>query len=224
LEGVGCCIQSPCVYQIALHCLPHSSQQYLGRGDLAKSQVDGIASNIWPRSVLACNSKVCQVHYKAQVGQPGPSNSKVGFPGLICGCSCMFCIASSLRVGGVDSFFCMSWITLESNLRVSWKSLPGLIGGALDLWAGLLPVPSISWMVGSARKVLRCGPIPVFLDVGLYSFMHERSHQKAPFGSKTMGTFDMMAVSKMCPLSRVYMSIRWVNRPLNPSRKSGYLG
>ena len=97
---------------------------------------------------------------------------------------------------GADSFFCMSWIALVSVLRVSWMSLPGLVGGALVRWAGSSPVPSNSWMVGSARKLLRCGPMPVFLDVGLDSFIRRRSEEKAPFGLKTVGTFVMMAVSE----------------------------
>jgi hypothetical protein len=58
LEGVGHCIRSPCDHQIALCCPPHGGQRYLGWGDLTESQVDGITSNIQPRSVLACNSEV----------------------------------------------------------------------------------------------------------------------------------------------------------------------
>jgi hypothetical protein len=38
--------------------------------------------------------------------------------------------------------------------------------------------------------------MPVFLDVGLDSFIRRRSEEKAPFGSKTVGTFVMMAVSE----------------------------
>jgi hypothetical protein len=43
-----------------------------------------------------------------------------------------------------------------------------------------------SWIVGFARKFLRCRPMPVILDVGLYSFIRARSEEKAPFGLKTM--------------------------------------
>ena len=53
---------------------------------------------------------------------------------------------------------------------------------------------SRSEMTGSARKDLRCGRIPVCLEVGLYSLIRERRKEKAPLGSKTVGILDMVVV------------------------------
>ena len=60
--------------------------------------------------------------------------------------------------------------------------------------AGISLMPRISWIVGSSMKDWRCGSMFAFLEVGLHSLIRERRDEKAPFGSKTMGIFDILVV------------------------------
>ena len=60
--------------------------------------------------------------------------------------------------------------------------------------AGVSLMPRISWIVGSLMKDWRCGSMLAFLEMGLHSLIQERRDEKAPFGSKTMGIFDMLVV------------------------------
>ena len=60
--------------------------------------------------------------------------------------------------------------------------------------AGISLMPRISWIVGLSMKDWRCGSMFAFLEVGLHSLIRERRDEKAPFGSKTMGIFDILVV------------------------------
>jgi hypothetical protein len=86
-------------------------------------------------------------------------------------------------LGGVVSCFWMEAITLERDERVLWMSLSLacvlLLADAAGFWLSF----SSSCMVRSAIKDLRCGRIPNFQAVGLYSLIWERRKEKVPFGS-----------------------------------------
>jgi hypothetical protein len=85
-------------------------------------------------------------------------------------------------------------IARDSELRVAWISSPGICVMGAAVTAGAWLSSSSSLTVVSARKDLMCGLMSVFLVVGLYSFIHVRRNANAPFGSKTVGIFDMVAV------------------------------
>ena len=85
-------------------------------------------------------------------------------------------------------------ITRDSALRVAWISSPGSCVAGTTVAAGAWLPSSNSFIVGSARKDLICRLMSVFLAVGLYSFIQARRYAKAPFSSKTVGIFDMVAV------------------------------
>jgi hypothetical protein len=97
-------------------------------------------------------------------------------------------------LGVVDSFFWMLLIAWDSNVRVAWISPPGTCGMGSAVATGAWLPSSSSFMVGWVRNDLMCGPMSVFLASGLYFFIQARRKAKAPFGSKTVRIFDMVAV------------------------------
>ena len=89
-------------------------------------------------------------------------------------------------------------IAWDNDLRVAWISSPGADGMGVAALAGASLSSSSFFTVGSARKDFRCGVMSNFLAFGLYSFIRVRSDVNVPFGSKTVGIFDMVAVRVKC--------------------------
>ena len=81
LEGVGGGGGSPSNHQVALSCPPYGSQLNLGRGDVAKSLIDGRAEMNRFYPILLIDSKRGQVHHEAGVWGSGTGDCRVGVSG-----------------------------------------------------------------------------------------------------------------------------------------------
>jgi hypothetical protein len=88
----------------------------------------------------------------------------------------------------------MLMIAWDNDLRVAWILSPGADGMGVAALAGASLLSSSFFTVGSVRKDFRCGVMSDFLAFGLYSFIQVRSDANVPFGLKTVGIFDMVAV------------------------------